>query len=157
MVSIDASTSASSAGTTELSFPLTIGAGAQRALVVTVMTRGNPEPTSASGVTYDGAALFSVQTAVSENVGADNYEVQFFALAAPPVGTADVVISFGSATPVVAGAISFFGADQTIVAESAGSVSQDDLLEVYVATAADVIIDAMVATTSSGPSPAGRG
>lgn len=150
-VGIDSTSSANSASTTQLTIPHTIGVGSDRALIVTVMTRGTPSPSQATSVTYGGAALFSVQSALSLNPGANNYRVQFFALADPPAGTADVVITFNVGAPVVAGVISFFGVDQSIVAEPAGAVSQDNVLEIYVARSNDLIVDAFVATSAMAP------
>jgi hypothetical protein len=150
-VSVDSSTSASSDSVTALDFPHTIGAGSDRALIVAVFTRGTPSPNTAASVTYAGMSLFTVFTALTTTTAANNAQVQFFAIANPPTGTANVTVSFSIAASVVAGSVSFFGVDQSTPAEMGGAITNDDMLDIFAADAGDMILDALAAASSMGP------
>ncbi len=129
-------------------------AGSERLLVVGVSSRGTPNPPSATSVTYDGTPLTPGTSFSTNAMGANNATVQFFYMTAPPVGTADVVVSFFSSGSVGAGAISFNGVDQTVpVSGASGGVA---LSSSVVAGVDDLVLDAVALSVGTQPaSPSG--
>lgn len=106
-----------------LTFSHTVGAGTDRALFVAVRIR-DPDAighTQATAVTYAGNAMTLVAdhqvfaAGIGEFLGA-----QWWRLTAPPVGTANVVVTFGNGVPFRGGAsaISLNGVDQTTPVEA---------------------------------------
>jgi parallel beta-helix repeat protein len=101
------SSRASAASQSSLTWSHTVGNGTSRFLAVGISyDGGSPGPAT---VTYAGNPLTIVASITAQNQA----HVQLWGLAAPPVGTADVVVTLGSAEDFSAGAVSFFGVDQT--------------------------------------------
>jgi hypothetical protein len=86
----------------------TVGDGNNRILVVSLTLNGNLLP-SASSVTYAGVPL---EQQISDNTAFPPAEI--WTLVAPPVGTADVVVTCSSSAvaQIIGGSVSFFGVDQ---------------------------------------------
>jgi hypothetical protein len=114
----NASSAVFSASSTTLTFSHTTGAGSNKLLLVGVSSRDR----LVSGVTYDGTPLSFV---ISELSNTDAY-TYIYRMVNPPSGTFDVVVTLssnsGSNHRPVAGAISFFGVDQS-TPTSVGSTS----------------------------------
>ena len=101
------SAATSSAGATTLAWSHTIGSGSNRILIVGISTGHD---TSVSSVTYDGLAL---QLIGSQGNPGNHTHVEMWDLVAPPVGTASIVVTLGSSQTISAGAVDFFGVDQS--------------------------------------------
>lgn len=108
-----ATTTGQSNSANSLTFSHTIASGYNRLLLVGVSTgatsTNGTNAATVNTVTYGGTALTLVG---SVNAGG-NVRTYLYALVNPAVGTANVAISTSGTTPVVAGATSFTGVDQT--------------------------------------------
>ncbi len=90
-----------------LSFAHAVAAGANRLLVVQVMSANDVPVTS---VTYNGSALTLLASATSSS---NEVRAEVWILKSPQVGGSSVEVNTASSTRIVAGAISFTGVDQT--------------------------------------------
>jgi hypothetical protein len=102
-------TNTSSSARSSATFSHEVAAGDDRLLIVSVMVRGS---ITANSVTYGGTALTK---AISRAAGGNgNCTTEIWYLIAPPVGTANVVVTFsGSADPSAIAAVNVTGADQS--------------------------------------------
>lgn len=92
---------------TTITWAHTIGAGTDRCLFVLTPIS---QATNVTGVTYGGTALtLSIGVANGNNKAAILYMIN------PPVGTANIVVTFDTSLAwYLAGAVSFFGVDQSV-------------------------------------------
>ncbi len=108
MISLDKVTTGSANGSaaTTVTWSHAVGTGNNRILIVT-----HPESRSTtSTVTYGGTSL----TLAVEETTDSSKPVRIFYLINPPVGTADIVITYGTSTTYrIGGAVSLFGVHQT--------------------------------------------
>jgi hypothetical protein len=105
-ISLD-NTSNASRKTSTLSWPHTVGGGADRVLMVGTSHRdGNKHVT---GISYGGAPLTNL--GVQNGPGNQN-RVELWYLIAPAPGTANVVVTLSDARNIVGGAASYIGVDQ---------------------------------------------
>ena len=103
----DAVSSASTTAAASLTFAHTVSSGSDRLLLVEVVI--NKSGTTVSSVTYGGAALTKVGSAVNAMM-----DTELWYLTAPTAGTANVVVTASGGNPgITAGATSFLGVDQT--------------------------------------------
>ena len=106
-------TTAQSNSTSSLSFSHTVYSGDNRLLMVGISTGASysngTNASTVSSVTYGGMTMTLVG---SVNAGG-HVRTFMYALVNPAVGTANVVVSTSASRPVVAGATSFTGVDQT--------------------------------------------
>jgi len=95
-----------------ISWNHTTGTGSNRLLLVAVgVHKATGLPTTVTSVTYDGAALTQVTTAVyTSNPQVRTY---VFRLVNPTSGTKTIVVNFAGATLSVAGAVTYTGVDQS--------------------------------------------
>jgi hypothetical protein len=107
LVAVDASSSASNDFGTSLTWSHTVGFESNRLLLVGVST----QYATSSSVTYNGVALTLVGRQQGGSAANDGY-VEIWSLIAPPAGTAHVVVTVPDGDAIVAGAVSFTGADQ---------------------------------------------
>lgn len=102
------STSSAATTTSSLTWNHTVGTGLNRLLVVGVSVYDGK--TIVTAATYGGVPLTNIGT---HTQGKGNASVSLWGLVAPASGTAPVTVTFGPTVPVVAGAVSFTGVDQT--------------------------------------------
>jgi hypothetical protein len=145
----DADAVAVASATTATVPGVTVGAGVDRFLAVTVSTKENATVT---GVTYAGQVLTS--RAATQTSGATNgtgARVELWTLSAPVVGTGSVTVTFNTASPAVVGVTSYTGVDGLAplypVASGADDVSANAASLVLSGTSAN---DAMVGAISYG-------
>lgn len=151
---VDAASSARDSSTSTLAWSHTVGAGADRVLVVGVSTRqGNRVVT---GVTFGGLPLALVGT---QTDGLSVVRATLFILVAPPSGTANVAITLSGQADVVAGAVSFSGVYQASPVAGFLSAGGSGLLaSVAVACAAgEVVVDTVAVQGSPLGIAAGGG
>ena len=104
-------TSSSGAAVSSLSWTHTVVAGSNSVLVVGVTSEHTTSSCQASTVTYGGTPLTQVSTALSSSASFECASLWY--MLAPPVGTASVSVSFGSAlNGASAGATTLFGIKQ---------------------------------------------
>ncbi|MFA5783729.1 MAG: agmatine deiminase family protein, partial [Phycisphaerae bacterium] len=102
-------TNTSNASRTSATFSHTVAAGDDRLLVVSVMFEGDD---SVSSITYAGYSLTQATTRKSGSSSGCGVEIWY--LVDPPVGTASVVVNFGtSVVPSGITAVNFTGVDQS--------------------------------------------
>lgn len=140
---------------TSLTWSHTIGANTNRILIVGVSTTVNgllgPNSNRVLSVTYAGQALTLIGSRVSPLPGTRS-STEMFRLIAPPVGTANVVVTLvgtiGLNNYAVGGSVSFSGVHQTTPHGSfvSGSGSNDSPTTGLASAANEVVID-NVATT----------
>jgi len=106
-VTVDASSVATTANGTTSTFAHTISAGNDRMLIVAISKRAFNNATS---VTYGGESLRRYYKNRYDNNNYPQFELWY--LPAPPVGTANVVVTIPANDWFEVNAISFFGADQ---------------------------------------------
>jgi hypothetical protein len=137
-----------------LTFAHTVGAGSDRVLWVGVHTRdGN---TAVSNVTYGGTPFTRVGSIVA---GGGQNRSEIWQLLSPAVGTANIVVTLSAAKNVAAGAVSFFGVDQsTPVGSLASGSGNSTTANVTVSSAAgEVVLDAVSANGDAISLTAGAG
>lgn len=108
--SVDGTASTTGGKGSSFTFSHTVGSGNDRLLIVGISLLDVDSAKDVSSVSYNGNSLTEV-----ENFAGSDIRVQIFRMAAPPVGTADVVvnISNGQDNTAAIGAIAFTGVDQT--------------------------------------------
>jgi hypothetical protein len=128
-------TSAQTSSATSLTWSHTVNSGTDRALFVELAVQNTGSP--ASSVTYGGTAL----TRVGRTAG--NQAVEIWRLVNPPVGTANVVVTFPGSTAAAGGATTFNGVDPTTPTGTyVGATGTGISSSVVVTSAAnDVVID----------------
>lgn len=108
-IGFDSSSTRSTNNGNALSWAHTVGAGANRLLVVALSLR-HTGAQAATAVTYNGTNLTPLIIRTNNN----NARVELWYLINPPSGTANVAITWsGASTRAVGGAMSFSGVDQT--------------------------------------------
>ena len=107
-VSVDNTTTAvSAANVSSLTWSHTVGAGANRILLVSISFRdGNVTATS---VTYGGTALTLID---SQNGPGNQNRTEMWYLLAPPSGTASVVVNMSAGKRIVGASVSYTGVNQ---------------------------------------------
>ena len=108
-ISLDSTTTAvSSVNVNNLSWTHTVGAGANRILIVGISYRdGNVSSTS---VTYGGVALILIG---AQNAGGNQNRTELWYLLAPSSGTANVAVLMSASKKIDAASVSFTGVSQT--------------------------------------------
>lgn len=104
-IALDSTTTAPGDDAASISWAHTINAGPNRILIVGIAYQ-NSIPVS--GVTYSGVAM----TEVGSISNGSNATAAIYRLVGPPIGTANVVVTFGVAVKFIAGSASFFNVDQ---------------------------------------------
>ncbi len=99
-------TATGQAGASSLTFSLTTNAGPNRVLVVAVAQEFTG--VSVSGITYNSQALTQITTGVNNN----EVRADLWYLIAPPVTTANVVVTCSGASNIIGMAAVFDGVDQ---------------------------------------------
>ena len=128
----DASSSTNASSVSSTSWSHTVANQADRMLVVGVTAENSTSGCQPSGVTYSGQAL----TQITQNVTSSPYVcVSEWYLSAPPVGTANVVVTFGGTIQyVTAGATSLYNVKQGAPDASNSSFSNTGLTSTSVTT-----------------------
>jgi hypothetical protein len=152
-VSIDhVTTSVSSGNVNSQTWSHTVGAVANRILIVGISFRdGN---VSASGVTYGGTALTQIN---AQNGPGNQNRTELWYLLAPPVGTASVVVSMTASKTIAAASISFGGVNQlTPLGVSACANNTGTTASVsVVSTASQLVLDTVTANGDANSLTAG--
>ena len=137
-IAVDAVSAADSGGANvaSLTWSHTVAAGNERILIVGVSVVVE----TAATVTYGGTAL-TKKTAL-QNV---DIEASLWFLVAPPVGAADIVVTFSAAARVVGGATSYTGVDPTTPWGTAATASGTSTAPSVTVTSAanELPVDAM--------------
>ena len=130
--------SSSTAGAASLSFAHTVDNNDHRFLIVSVAVRND---VSVSTVTYDGTDLTLVGFDVD---GSGKVRSEMWAMIAPTVGMANVVVTLAGSANFSAGASDFYGVDQTVPFGSVttGNGSGDPSLSVASAIG-ELVVDAV--------------
>lgn len=150
---------ATSSGTVNNSNSLTIAhtcAGTNRVLVVAVQHRSTVLRL-VSGITYAGVAMTQIGTAV---ISTDPYmKSELWALVAPALGTNNIVITLGNFANVVAGGVSFTGAEQALptnFVSDAGNHGLDSEVTLNLASAVgNFCVDSYCRVTTAAASATG--
>ena len=134
----------SSSGRSSATFSHSVSSGSDRLLLVTVLTNGDED---VSSVTYGGLAL---SQAIERDAGnSDGTAVEIWYLVAPPVGTANIVVSFASSVdPSYIRADNLTGVHQTSpIGATASAIgnSNDILVNITTTTANSLIFGAAAA------------
>lgn len=112
-----ASTNARTAGTSSLSFLLTVPPGADRFLIVSAEIGSkcmDPSVAMVTGVTYAGVPLQRIDAVTGTPCGANVTRSEQWQLVAPAMGTNDVVITLSEpGLTLHSGALVFTGSNQT--------------------------------------------
>ena len=141
----DASSSTLGQGTT-FTWAHTVGSGTNGILIVGVSNRRSNR--TVVGVTYAG---MSFQRVGFQNSGASTSRMEMWYLLSPPAGTSNVVVTLSGSTAAVAGAVSFFGVDQTVplgaFSSTAGTAANVSLL---VPSASNEIVVDVIAAPGPG-------
>ncbi len=98
----------SSAGASSLTWSHTVASGSNGMLIVNVAVNSD---VGVSSVSYGGTALTRLGTVT--NPGGSLVTSEIWYLAAPAVGTANVVVTLAGSDTLAAGATNFYGVDQT--------------------------------------------
>ena len=116
-ISVGTTSSLQSSSTSSLSFSHNVAAGDNRLLLVSVALGATSQlgnPPSMTSVTYGGTAMTLVGSQVSGSASSNDDTVSYiYRMVAPPVGTANVVVTLGGNGAVAAGATTFYNVDQT--------------------------------------------
>ncbi len=152
---LDTTSSATGDRVTSLSWSHTVTSGyANRLLVIGISVDADH---GATGVTYSGNALTFLG---GRTDGGDRARVELWYLIAPPTGTADVVVSFASATDddVVAGATSWRAIHQSTPFGTAVFASGDSgTASATVSSAAgEIVVDVVSADATSVSAGSGQ-
>lgn len=138
-LAIDTNGSGGVTGSATLTYAHTCS-GSQRALLVGITSKGTGGvPTAVSGITYNGVAMTSVGGLASGYRRIDLYQ-----LVAPAAGANNVVVTMAASVDyIIAGSVSFTGADQTTPCgtfASAGATTSTATVNVSAATG-DIVMD----------------
>ena len=144
------SAATSSAGATSLTWSHTVGSGSNRILIVDISTRHSDAVTS---VTYDGLAL---QLIGAEGDVGNEAHIEMWDLVAPPVGTGNIVVALNSSQTISAGAVDFFGVNQSTPLGTFASAEPTTATPSVIVSSApgDLVIDAVAiqaSETLTGP------
>lgn len=130
MPTIDSITKSNNLGQASNTWSHTIGTGDDRILIVTQKAFNNISPNNSipTSITYDGSPLIKAPNSAFFTDGSTfDLTVEIWYLVDPPVGTANVVVTYpGTVADSECGAASFFGVDQTPVIE--GSAKDEGVL-----------------------------
>jgi hypothetical protein len=144
-VSVDSATSANSGPATAaatLTFAHTVGAGANRLLLVGV--HASAGTATVSSVMYGTANLTQVGSAVSPS---NLNRAEIWSLVNPPAGTGNVVVTLSAAENLAAGAVSYLGVDQAAPLSAPVSASGAAVgPSVVVSSATDQLVVSAVST-----------
>lgn len=110
-VSFGAGSSGYVTGATSLTISHTVGSGSDRLLVVQAVCVNSTDYLASATVTYGGSSLGS--PVVTPFAGSSNNFLYTWVLVAPPVGTANVVITLSSSAYISASVSSYFGVHQS--------------------------------------------
>jgi hypothetical protein len=108
LVAVDASTSSSNEFGTTLTWTHTVGFESNRLLLVGVST----QYATVGSVTFNGIPLTLVGRRQGGSASNDGY-AEIWSLTAPATGTGTIVVNIPLGDAIVAGAVSFYGVDQT--------------------------------------------
>lgn len=97
----------------------TVGSGSDRLLLVGISMSQNSGATTVSTVTFNGQSL----TRVASATDAGNIRAELWRLVAPPITTANVVVSLSANERPICGATSWTGVDQTTPLGTAATAS----------------------------------
>ena len=151
-IDVGSTTSSMTTGATSLGFAHTIAAGANGMLLVSVGFQANSG--SVTGITYNGVALSLLDFA--EESGGGRPRAELWYLKAPPVGTANVVVSMSASMEMTAGATSFFGVDQTTSTGPVATATGNGHAPSVNVTSApgELVFDSIEVRAGAGGSPA---
>lgn len=160
MVGYDNASSSSGTGVSSLTWAHTVGTGNHRLLIVGVSVPAEGSAITVTGITYAGLALtLAVSKMYSYTVITTQYnDAEIWYLVNPPSGSANIVVTLsGSASYVVAGAVSYTGVDQTtpIPTTASNDGTGSPAISITTANANSWIVDTLSYsnTTSVSPSP----
>lgn len=123
--------------------PFTVGANANRGLVVMCASQNNS--TTVSSVTYNGVAMTAIVFVTSTG-----YKTYAFYLQAPSTGINNLVISCSATTPVSWWANSYYNVSQTSQPESSTSLTTGASMTLTTANYFDLAVGVKVGTGSTG-------
>ena len=154
-VALDARSVAPGTGTTQ-TLSHTVGIGADRVLIVGVsIYNANKSVTS---LTYGGTALTRIGF-LDGGTGSNDRRMEMWRLINPPIGTANVVVTFSTSAKAVIGAASFFGVNTTTPHGTfTSNEGNTNLATLTVPSAAgELVIDCMAAQGNAATATVGAG
>lgn len=154
-IALDARSVLAGTGQT-LTFPHTVGIGMDRVLIVSVSTYNSSK--AVASLTYGGAALTRLGF-LDGGAGSNDRRVEMWRMIDPPVGTANVAVTFSSSAKAVIGAASFFGVNTTTPNGAFfSSEGTSNLAAVTVTSAAgELVIDCMAVQGNAATATVGAG
>ena len=143
-ITVDNTATTTASAATSLTWLHTVGSGADRILIVAMSYRtGN---VSSFSVKYGGTSLTSI--ADVSPLGNQN-KSQLWYLLAPPVGTANVTVTWTTSAQVVGASVSYTGVDQTsplgLAAVGASIVSSQTASVTVVSGSGQLVVDCVSA------------
>ncbi len=153
-IGTDSTSAAVSVGSvTSLSWQHTVGSAQNRILVVGVSYSGIA---AASSVTYGGAGLTKIG---STHTAANVNGLDLWYMIAPPTGTANVVVTFSSATKIIGGSRSFRAVSQTTpLGTFSQAIGSDKNANVTVSSAiGQIVLDVLSANQPTNGVTVGAG
>lgn len=141
---------------TTFTFAHTVGVGSDRVMIVGVSVFNSNKTVTA--LAYNGQALTRLGFLDGGN-GSDDRRVEMWRLINPPIGTANVVVTFSSSAKAVIGAASFFGVNTTTPNGAfTSNEGKTNLATVNVASGADeLVIDCMAVQGNAATATVGAG
>jgi uncharacterized repeat protein (TIGR01451 family) len=154
-IALDA-TSLSVGTNTTFTFAHTVGVGMDRVLIVNVAVYNANKNVTAC--TYNGVALTRLGF-LDGGSGSNDRRMEMWRLTNPPIGTANVAVTFSSSAKAVIGAASFFGVNQTTPNGSfVSNEASTNLATLTVSSAAsELVIDCMAVQGNAATATVGTG
>jgi|GEM_PF-2673724 len=154
-VALDA-TSASVGTNTTFTFAHTVGVGMDRVLIVNVAVYNSAKTVTAC--TYNGVALTRLGF-LDGGSGSNDRRMEMWRLINPPIGTANVSVTFSSSAKAVIGSASFFGVNQTTPNGSfVSNEASTNLATLTVPSAAgELVVDCMAVQGNAATATVGTG
>ncbi len=141
---------------TTFTFAHTVGVGMDRVLIVNVSVYNSNKTVTAC--TYNGVALTRLGF-LDGGTGSNDRRMEMWRLINPPIGTANVAVTFSSSSKAVIGAASFFGVNQTTPNGSfVSNEASTSLATLTVPSAAgELVIDCMAVQGNAATATVGAG
>ncbi|MDH3458402.1 MAG: hypothetical protein OER90_16285, partial [Gemmatimonadota bacterium] len=148
-IAVDGSSSTTGSATT-LTWPHTVGDGADRFLIVGVSIRNAGR--TVQGITYGGTPLSLVG---AQNNHDNAVRAEIWSLASPSTGTANVTVTLSGGAKMIGGAVSFFGVNPAApLGTYASAFSTDtgtlDPSVTLSSVAGEVVVDVLASEGSAG-------
>jgi hypothetical protein len=151
-----ASTGAGALSAQSMSWTHPVGAPGNRLLVVGVSAASRTA--AVTSVTYGGVALTRLGAQLSSRWSDAQLDAELWYLLAPPAGQNTVVVSLATSTPVVVGAMTFSGVNQTApFGQLSGAAADSDQACVTLANETAPLVASVLAVSHNVTISAGSG